>query len=67
MKILNALILIVSSISICSACYATTNTLTLVNSYPTQGGKICVYSDGHRTETYKKEGAGNCPSKKIFN
>lgn len=46
--------------------HATVNTLTLIDSYPTQGGKVCVYSDGHRTESIVKKGAGSCPSKKIF-
>lgn len=46
--------------------YASVNTLTLIDSYPTRGGKVCVYSDGHRTETTVKKGAGGCPSKKVF-
>lgn len=49
-----------------SKCYATTNTLTLVDSYTTRGIKVCVYSDGHRTETFEKKGTGSCPSKKTF-
>ncbi|CNI18869.1 hypothetical protein CEQ35_019305 [Yersinia enterocolitica] len=53
-------------ILIFSDSHATVNTLTLIDSYPTQGGKVCVYSDGHRTVSILKKGAGGCPSKKIF-
>ncbi len=53
-------------IFILSNSHATVNTLTLIDSYPTQGGKVCVYSDGHRTESIVKNGAGSCPSKKTF-
>ena len=45
---------------------AQTNTLDLVDSYRTDDGWICIYSNGHRTEVYEKEGAGSCPSQKIF-
>lgn len=51
---------------IVSQSYAVTNTLTIVDSYPTQGGKVCIYSDGHRTESVEKKGAGDCPNKKTF-
>ncbi|GAB2947485.1 hypothetical protein GCM10011328_41790 [Hafnia psychrotolerans] len=64
MKSLNILTLLMMFIF--SNSYATTNTLTLVDSYSTQGGKVCVYKDGHRTESVKKKGAGVCPSKKTF-
>ncbi|ANJ94012.1 Uncharacterised protein [Serratia quinivorans] len=49
-----------------SKSYGAVNTLTLIDSYPTRGGKVCIYSDGHRTETTVKKGAGSCPSKKTF-
>ena len=45
---------------------AQTNTLDLVDSYRTDDGRTCIYSNGHRTEVYEKDGAGSCPSKKIF-
>lgn len=64
MKSLNILTLLMMFIF--SNSYATTNTLTLVDSYPTQGGKVCIYSDGHRTESVEKKGAGVCSSKKTF-
>ncbi|CFQ53324.1 hypothetical protein DVP43_08325 [Yersinia enterocolitica] len=58
--------LVLIGMFIFSNSHATVNTLTLIDSYPTQGGKVCVYSDGHRTESIVKKGAGSCPSKKIF-
>lgn len=45
---------------------ATVNTLTLVGEYKDGSDKICIYSDGHRTEAVVQKGAGSCPSKKIF-
>lgn len=45
---------------------AQTNTLDLVDSYRTDDGRTCIYSNGHRTEVYEKDGAGSCPSKKTF-
>lgn len=64
MKSLNILTLLMMFIF--SNSYATTNTLALVDSYSTQGSKVCVYSDGHRTESVEKKGAGVCSSKKTF-
>ncbi|OVZ95231.1 hypothetical protein CBW58_00255 [Yersinia frederiksenii] len=58
--------LIFIGILIFSNSHATVNTLTLIDSYVTQGGKVCVYSDGHRTESIVNKGASSCPSKKIF-
>lgn len=58
--------LVLIGIFIFSNSHATVNTLRLINSYPTQGGKVCVYSDGHRTESIVKKWAGSCPNKKIF-
>lgn len=46
--------------------YAQINTLDLIDSYTTHDGKICVYSNGHRTETDKINRAKPCPSKKTF-
>lgn len=45
---------------------ATVNTLTLVDEYTDGSDKVCIYSNGNRTETFIKEGAGSCPSKKTF-
>ncbi|AKF36631.1 hypothetical protein DVQ18_13740 [Yersinia enterocolitica] len=58
--------LVLIGMFIFSNSHATVNTLTLIDSYPTQGGKVCVYSDGHRAESIVNKGAGSCPSKKIF-
>lgn len=49
-----------------SQAFATVNTLSLVDEYTDGSSKVCVYSDGHRTETVTKDGAGSCPSKKTF-
>lgn len=58
--------LVLIGMFIFSNSHATVNTLTLIDFYPTQGGKVCVYSDGHRTESIVKKWAGSCPNKKIF-
>lgn len=49
-----------------SQAFATVNTLSLVDEYTDGSSKVCIYSDGHRTESVVKEGAGSCPSKKTF-
>lgn len=49
-----------------SPAFATVNTLSLVDEYTDGSSKVCIYSDGHRTESVVKEGAGSCPSKKTF-
>lgn len=49
-----------------SQAFATVNTLSLVDEYTDGSSKICIYSDGNRTESFVKEGAGSCPSKKTF-
>lgn len=46
--------------------FATVNTLSLVDEYTDGSSKVCIYSDGNRTESVVKEGAGSCPSKKTF-
>lgn len=46
--------------------FATVNTLSLVDEYTDGSSKVCIYSDGNRTESVVKEGAGLCPSKKTF-
>lgn len=46
--------------------HATVNTLTLQEQIRTDEGSLCIYSDGNRTETYEKDGAGACPTKKTF-
>lgn len=62
--ILKKLILITLLLS--STAYATVNTLTLVDEYVDGDSKICIYSNGHRTETFIKDGAGSCPRHKTF-
>lgn len=49
-----------------SQAFATVNTLSLVDEYTDGSSKVCIYSDGNRTEPFVKEGAGSCPSKKTF-
>lgn len=49
-----------------SPAFATVNTLSLVDEYTDGSSKVCIYSDGNRTESVVKEGAGSCPSKKTF-
>lgn len=49
-----------------SQAFATVNTLSLVDEYTDGSSKVCIYSDGNRTESVMKEGAGSCPSKKTF-
>ena len=53
------------SLSMPSA-HATVNTLSLVDEYTDGDTTVCIYSDGNRTESFVKEGAGSCPSKKTF-
>lgn len=57
-------ILVLSLMS--SYSYASVNTLSLVDEYDNGDGKVCVYSNGDRTETLEKSGAGSCPSKHTF-
>lgn len=45
---------------------ASVNTLTLQEQIRTDDGSLCIYSDGNRTETYEKDGAGACPTRKTF-
>lgn len=49
-----------------SQAFATVNTLSLVDEYTDGSSKVCIYSDGNRTESFVKEDAGSCPSKKTF-
>lgn len=49
-----------------STAQATVNTLELVDSYPTGSDTVCVFSDGRRTETWIRDGAGHCPSHMTF-
>lgn len=49
-----------------SPAFATVNTLSLVDEYTDGSSKVCIYSDGNRTESIVKEGAGSCTSKKTF-
>lgn len=51
---------------ICSQALATVNTLDLVGEYPNGSKKMCVYSNGHRTETIEHSAASACPSVKTF-
>lgn len=54
------------AILLSSPVIASVNTLTLVDYYTDGSDKVCIYSDGNRTETVVKDGAGSCPSKKTF-
>lgn len=58
--------ILIAAFLLSSPVFATVNTLDLVDEYTNGSSKICVYSDGHRTETVTKDGAGSCPSKKTF-
>lgn len=58
--------IIIAALLLSSPVFATVNTLDLVDEYTNGSSKVCVYSDGHRTETVTKDGAGSCPSKKTF-
>ena len=59
-----AILLAVALLS--SPAFATVNALSLVDEYTDGSSKVCIYSDGNRTESVVKEGAGSCPSKKTF-
>lgn len=58
--------ILIAALLLSSPVFATVNTLDLVDEYTNGSSKVCVYSDGHRTETVTKDGAGSCPSKKTF-
>lgn len=42
------------------------NTLPLEDEYRDGNHKVCVYSNGRRTEYIEKSYGGSCPSKKYF-
>ena len=58
--------ILIAALLLSSPVFTTVNTLDLVDEYTNGSSKVCVYSDGHRTETVTKDGAGSCPSKKTF-
>nr|UVX65365.1 MAG: hypothetical protein [Bacteriophage sp.] len=58
--------ILIAALLLSSPVFATVNTLDLVDEYTNGSSKVCVYSDGHRTEIVTKDGAGSCPSKKTF-
>ena len=58
--------ILIAALLLSPVVHATVNTLDLVDEYTNGSSKVCVYSDGNRTETVVKEGAGSCPSKKTF-
>lgn len=58
--------ILIAALLLSSPVFATVNTLNLVDEYTNGSSKVCVYSDGNRTESFVKEGAGSCPSKKTF-
>lgn len=58
--------ILIAGILLSSSAFATVNTLDLVDEYTDGSSKVCIYSDGNRTETLVKDGAGSCPSKKTF-
>ncbi|QXL90374.1 hypothetical protein [Salmonella phage NINP13076] len=57
---------LIAALLLSSPALATVNTLTLVDEYTDGSNKVCIYSDGNRTESFVKDGAGSCPSKKTF-
>lgn len=57
---------LLAALLLSSQAFATVNTLSLVDEYTDGSSKVCIYSDGNRTESFVKEGAGSCPSKKTF-
>ncbi|UDW09936.1 hypothetical protein [Escherichia coli] len=59
-------IILFSSLLFSPLAISTTNTLSLEAEYRDGDSKVCIYSDGHRTEAVVKEGAGSCPSKRTF-
>ncbi|AFC21339.1 hypothetical protein GAP31_158 [Cronobacter phage vB_CsaM_GAP31] len=58
--------ILLAAVLLSSQAFATVNTLSLVDEYTDGSSKVCIYSDGNRTESVVKEGAGECPSKKTF-
>ncbi|UKS71467.1 putative membrane protein [Klebsiella phage vB_KpnM_VIK251] len=58
--------ILIAALLLSSPVFATVNTLDLVDEYIDGSSKVCIYSDGNRTETIVKDGAGSCPSKKTF-
>lgn len=54
------------SLFVCSQAFSTVNTMKLVDEYPDGSKKMCVYSNGQRTETVERSAASACPSLKIF-
>ena len=58
--------ILIAALLLSSPVFATVNTLDLVDEYTDGRSKVCIYSDGNRTESVLKEGAGSCPSKKTF-
>lgn len=58
--------ILIAALLLSSPVFATVNTLDLVDEYTNGSSKVCIYSDGHRTETVTKDGAGSCSSKKTF-
>ena len=58
--------ILIAALLLSSPVFSTVNTLDLVDEYIDGSSKVCIYSDGNRTETIVKDGAGSCPSKKTF-
>lgn len=58
--------IILGALLLSTPAFATVNTLTLVDEYTDGSSKICVYSNGDRTETAERSRASACPSKKTF-
>lgn len=50
----------------CNAAFATVNTMDNVDEYDNGNKKVCVYSNGNRTETISVSQASSCPSKRTF-
>lgn len=59
-------VLVMCILLLSSPAFATVNTLSLVDEYTDGSSKVCIYSDGNRTESVVKEGAGSCKSKMTF-
>ena len=58
--------ILLAAVLLSSQAFATVNTLSLVDEYTDGSSKVCIYSDGNRTESVVKEGAGSCKSKMTF-
>lgn len=59
-------VVLVGYLLMAPSAHASVNTLRLIDSYPDGSDTVCVFSNGRRTETWVKNGAGSCPSHMTF-